>query len=149
MNSNAAALVGWATRAFTPVFDGLWARKRRTASQHARCSAVPTVGGAMVGTALRHAGGDTERSPAPLPTLRSHGAARKSGGHKGRRYVAPNRCAASGERDVVVLERDRADALAGRREERVEHRRRRHEDGRLADAAPEAAGRHDARLDFG
>src|SRR6185369_15421746 len=51
-------------------------------------------------------------------------------------------------RDAVVLERERADALAGRRGERVEHRRRGHADRRLAHAAPEPAGRHDDRLDL-
>ena len=48
----------------------------------------------------------------------------------------------------MVLQRERADALAGRREEGIEHRRRRHRDGGLADAAPEAAGRHHFRLDM-
>ena len=41
-----------------------------------------------------------------------------------------------------------ADALAGRGEDRVQHRRRRDRDRRLADAAPEAAGRHDDGLDL-
>src|SRR5215470_8805906 len=44
--------------------------------------------------------------------------------------------------DDVVLQRERADALAGRREEGIEHGRRRDRDGRLADAAPESTGRH-------
>src|SRR2546430_8648637 len=54
----------------------------------------------------------------------------------------------SGERDVVVLEREGADALAGRREIRVEHGGRGHEDGRLADTAPEVVRRHDDRFDL-
>src|SRR5262245_6703628 len=41
------------------------------------------------------------------------------------------------EPDVVVLQRERAVALAGRREDGVEHGRRGDEDRRLADAAPE------------
>jgi hypothetical protein len=40
-------------------------------------------------------------------------------------------------------------ALAGRREDGVEHGGRRHRDGRLADAAPEAAGRHHDASTFG
>ena len=44
------------------------------------------------------------------------------------------------------LQRQRADALAGRGEDRVQHRGTGHRDGRLADAAPEPAGRHDHRL---
>ena len=48
----------------------------------------------------------------------------------------------------MVLQRERADALAGRGEERVEDRGRGHADRRLADAAPEPAGRHDDRLDL-
>src|SRR5207244_9289745 len=51
-------------------------------------------------------------------------------------------------RDAVVLERERADALAGGREVRVQHRRGGHADRRLAHAAPEPAGRHDDRLDL-
>jgi hypothetical protein len=39
----------------------------------------------------------------------------------------------------VVLEREGADALARRGEERVQHRRGGDADGRLADPAPEAA----------
>src|SRR5258708_2572089 len=52
----------------------------------------------------------------------------------------------SGEGDVLVLQRHRADALSRRREVGVEHRGRRHANGRLADAAPEAAARHDDRF---
>src|SRR5215831_5314490 len=55
----------------------------------------------------------------------------------------------SRERDIVVLQRDRADALARCRKERIEHGRRSHEDRRLADAAPESTRRHDDRFDFG
>src|SRR5262249_35063925 len=54
----------------------------------------------------------------------------------------------SRELDVVSLERERADALAGRREEGIEHGRRGDEDRRLTDAAPEAAGRHDDDFDL-
>src|SRR5262245_55303358 len=50
--------------------------------------------------------------------------------------------------DVVVLERERADPLARRPEVGVEHGGSRHADRRLADAAPEATGRHDDRLDL-
>src|SRR5262245_4063793 len=44
-----------------------------------------------------------------------------------------------GSDDAVILQRERADTLARRREIRVEHRGRRHRDGGLADAAPESA----------
>src|SRR5262249_16573455 len=54
----------------------------------------------------------------------------------------------SRELDVVSLERERADALAGRREEGIEHGRRSDEDCRLTDAAPEAAGWHDDDFDL-
>src|SRR5262249_39187102 len=54
----------------------------------------------------------------------------------------------SREVDVVSLERERADALAGRREEGIEHGRRGDEDRRFTDAAPEAAGRHDDDFDL-
>src|SRR5687767_984049 len=43
------------------------------------------------------------------------------------------------ELDPMVLERHGADALAGRGEDRVQHRRRRDADRGLADAAPERA----------
>src|SRR5882672_7687074 len=43
--------------------------------------------------------------------------------------------------NAVVLQRHRADALAGRLGERVQHRRRRDADRRLADAAPDWAAR--------
>src|SRR6266566_6632986 len=52
------------------------------------------------------------------------------------------------ERDVVGLQRDRVDALAGRGKVRVEHGRRGYEDRRLADAAPETAGWHEDRFDL-
>src|SRR5829696_1275929 len=51
--------------------------------------------------------------------------------------------------EIVVLERQVADALAGRGEDRVEHGGRRHRDRRLADAAPEAARRDHSGLDRG
>src|SRR5262249_7206423 len=50
--------------------------------------------------------------------------------------------------DVVVLQRERTNTFTSCREERIEHRRRRHRDGGLADAAPESAGRHHFGLDL-
>src|SRR5450830_325369 len=47
---------------------------------------------------------------------------------------------------AVVLQRQIAHPLAGGGEDGVEHRRRSHRNRRLADTAPEAAGRHDDRL---
>ena len=58
----------------------------------------------------------------------------------GRIEAAARSCQAKG--DVLVLQRYRTDALAGGREVGVEHRWRGDADGRLADAAPEAAARH-------
>src|SRR5712691_3234787 len=56
---------------------------------------------------------------------------------------------ASHQFNAVVLQRHRADALAGRPVEGVQHRRRRHADGGLADAAPDrASGRHEDRFHF-
>src|SRR5215471_17303447 len=49
----------------------------------------------------------------------------------------------------MVSQRERADALARRLEERIEYRGRGHGNGRLAYAAPESTGRHDDRLDLG
>jgi hypothetical protein len=49
--------------------------------------------------------------------------------------------------DAFVHQRDRAQPLAGRGKDCVEHRRGRDGHGRLSDAAPEAAGRHDDDLD--
>src|SRR6516162_10951816 len=49
----------------------------------------------------------------------------------------------------MVLQRERADALARGLEERIEHRGRGHGNGRLAYAAPESTGRYDDRLDLG
>src|SRR5665647_1257799 len=63
----------------------------------------------------------------------------------GRRLMAVARVT-SRDAEAVVFKRDGAIALAGRREDRVEHGWRRHADGRLADAAPEPAGRHDDAL---
>src|SRR3954451_21869333 len=54
----------------------------------------------------------------------------------------------SGEGDVLVAQWHRTDAFARRREVRIEHRRRRDADGRLADAAPETAARHHYRFDL-
>ena len=48
---------------------------------------------------------------------------------------------------ILALERYRADAFPGRSVNRIKHRGRRHEDCRLANAAPEAARWHDNRLD--
>src|SRR6266568_8134488 len=48
----------------------------------------------------------------------------------------------------MILQRERADALAGRGEDRVENGGRGHEDRWLAHTAPESAGRHDNRLDL-
>src|SRR6266852_6164398 len=57
---------------------------------------------------------------------------------------------ASHQFNAVVLQRHRADALAGRPVERVQHRRRRDADRRFADAAPDrAAGRHEDGFHFG
>src|SRR5262249_39427128 len=54
---------------------------------------------------------------------------------------------ASHQLDAVVLERHRADALAGRLGVGVQHRRRRDADRRLADSAPDrATRRHDDAL---
>src|SRR4051794_3996239 len=52
--------------------------------------------------------------------------------------------------DVVLAQRERADAFARRLEVGVQHRRRRDADRRLADAAPRvrSATRHDDRLDL-
>src|SRR5215469_13216478 len=50
--------------------------------------------------------------------------------------------------EVLILQRQRADALTGRREDRVKHRRGCDRDRRLPDATPEIAGRHDDDLDL-
>src|SRR5215475_1183237 len=65
--------------------------------------------------------------------------------------VAGRRPIASGHLDVVVLQRERADALSGRLEERIEHRGRRDADRRLTHPAPgiAATGREDDRFDLG
>src|SRR5262249_39400695 len=57
----------------------------------------------------------------------------------------------SGHLDIVVLQRERADALARGLEIGIEYRGRRHADRRLANAAPRgsAARRHDDRFDLG
>jgi hypothetical protein len=59
--------------------------------------------------------------------------------------------AASGHLDIVVLQRERADALARRLEIGIEYRGRRHADRRLANAAPRrsAARRDYDRFDVG
>src|SRR5262249_19830898 len=54
----------------------------------------------------------------------------------------------SRERDVVVLQRERADALACGGKIRVEHGGRGDADRRLADATPETAGWHEDRFDL-
>src|SRR6202030_465972 len=56
---------------------------------------------------------------------------------------------ASARPQILVHQRQRAHPLAGGGEDRVQHRRRRDRDRRLADAAPEIAGRHDDDLDLG
>src|SRR5438132_13493738 len=56
---------------------------------------------------------------------------------------------ASHQFNAVVLQRHRADALAGRPVERVHHRRRGDADRRLADSAPHGStGRHQDRFHF-
>ena len=84
-------------------------------------SAVARLGRVAAGAVAARSGQKTERRP-----LRPPLAFRSGRG-------------ASCRLDVVVLQRNRADAPAGRREVGVEHGRRGHEDGGLADAAPEAA----------
>src|SRR5262249_47041212 len=59
-----------------------------------------------------------------------------------------SRAAELRQRHSVVLQRNGAEPFPGRRKDRVEHRRGGDADGRLADATPEAAGRHDDRLDL-
>ncbi len=54
----------------------------------------------------------------------------------------------SGKRNVLIPQRHRANSFAGRREVGVEHGGRRDADRRLADTAPEAAARHDDRLNL-
>jgi hypothetical protein len=49
---------------------------------------------------------------------------------------------------IVVLQRERADALAGCSKDRVAERRCHERWRRLANAAPESAARHDNALDF-
>src|SRR5512136_2226682 len=53
------------------------------------------------------------------------------------------------ERQPVVLQRQRADALAGRGEDRVADRRRNRGLAGLADPAPEASARREHHLDLG
>src|SRR5437667_3794634 len=60
--------------------------------------------------------------------------------------AAPSVLRSSGDLQILVLQRERAVSLAGRREDGVEHGRRGYEDCRLADAAPEVVARHDDRL---
>src|SRR5215472_6666065 len=64
-----------------------------------------------------------------------------------RRPMRPPPRGVSRHLDVVVLQRERADALARGLEERIEHGGRGDADRRLADATPETAGWHDDRLD--
>src|SRR6516164_5040357 len=54
---------------------------------------------------------------------------------------SPSLALGSGHLDVMVPQWERADALARRLEERIEHRGRGHGNGRLAYAAPESTGR--------
>src|SRR5262245_40805901 len=69
----------------------------------------------------------------------------------GRRPLPAAATMASRHLDVVVLQRERADTLSGRLEERIEHRGRGDADGRLAHPAPGVAapGRHQDRFDLG
>src|SRR5438132_12331019 len=55
----------------------------------------------------------------------------------------------SGGLQIVIHQRQRSTPLAGRREDRVEHRRGGDADRRLADATPEIARGHDDDLDLG
>src|SRR6516225_7822101 len=68
-----------------------------------------------------------------------------------RRPMRPPPGAFSRHLDVVVLQRERADALARSLKERIEHGGRGDADRRLADAAPRiaASGWHEDRLDLG
>src|SRR5215468_1613501 len=65
--------------------------------------------------------------------------------------MRPPRRGVSGHLDVVVLQRERADALPRGLEERIEHGGRGDADRRLADATPGvvASGWHEDRLDLG
>src|ERR1700704_5388777 len=87
--------------------------------------------------------GHARWSKEPPPQRRKH-ASRSCPVHPKKKAAAlwPPPLLSSRHVDVVVLQRERADALAGRREVGVEHGRRRHRDGRLADAAPETTGWH-------
>src|SRR5260370_26863707 len=62
-----------------------------------------------------------------------------------RRPTRPPRSVSS-ERNVLIAQRHRTDTLARCREVGVEHGRRRDADGRLADAPPKTAARHDDRF---
>src|SRR5581483_3264475 len=53
-----------------------------------------------------------------------------------------------GKADILLAQRHRAQALAGCRKIGVQHRRRPHADGGLADAAPEPAAWHHDGLDL-
>src|SRR6516162_9704713 len=67
---------------------------------------------------------------------------------KVKRRLFGRRFASSRKRDVVVLQRERADALARGRKVRIEHGGRGDADRRLADATPETAGWHKGRFDL-
>src|SRR5262245_53299650 len=53
-----------------------------------------------------------------------------------------------GHSQIVMLQRERSDALASRREDCIEHRRCGDADCRLANATPKASGWHDDALDL-
>jgi hypothetical protein len=83
--------------------------------------------------------------PSPTPaSAKPAPAARARAGQQQARPWAAIRPA-----QVLVLQRQLADALAGGGEDGVQHRRRRHRDGGLAHAAPEAARGHHDGLDLG
>src|SRR5258708_6495656 len=80
---------------------------------------------------------------AAVMSIPSRSLARK----KERRRFEPPLLLRSGDLQVVVLQRERADTLPGRVEVGVHHGRRRHQDGRLADATPWGVpARHQDRL---
>src|SRR5471030_46503 len=81
---------------------------------------------------------------AAVMSIPSRSLARK----KKRRPCEPPLLLRSGDLQVVVLQRERADTLPGRVEVGVHHGRRRRQDGRLAHATPRGvAARHQDRLD--
>src|SRR5260221_5729639 len=92
-----------------------------TARIAAAGSAGTSMGAAQANDPMR-ASPDAANAAAPRPIPRS----------QTRRVV--RRIPSLSSDDIVLLQRPGADALAGRREVGVHHRRRAHRDGRLADA---------------